>query len=295
MRPAATAGRAPVSGVVLMVIASLTIPSVDAMIKLLAASYEPAFIAWARYSATLGFVVPVLVWREGKAALWPKDLAKHALRAGFMVGGMTAFVAALAVVPITTALGGLFLSPLIAAALAVVILGERATWRRVTAVLVGFVGAMAVLQPGTALPLGGLWALLAGALWAGYVICARLTGQGRDSSLVALTAQTAIAVVVLLPFAVRFWPPLDVATLALIVAIGAVSGVCHLLMLEAYRRNEASELAPLIYLELITATALGLVMFGDWPNVLAWAGMVLVVAAGLVVQRPRLFGGGRLR
>ncbi|TVQ34475.1 MAG: DMT family transporter [Geminicoccaceae bacterium] len=287
MRPTTTAGPAPLSGVTLMVIVALTIPAVDAMVKLLAASYAPAFIAWARYTATLAFFVPFVLWREGKAGLWPRDLGAHAIRTCFMVGAMVAFVAALAVVPITTALGGLFLSPVIAAALAVFFLRERASWQRIAAVLVGFTGAMAVLQPGTALPLGGLWALLAGTLWAGYVICARLTGQGRDSSLVALTAQTALAALVLAPFALWQWPPLDATALVLILAIGLVSGSCHLLMLEAYRRSEASELAPLMYLELVTATLLGFALFGDWPNGVAWVGMAFVIAAGLAVHRQR--------
>ena len=279
------ATRPVLSGVALMAIAALSIPTVDAMIKVLTATYEPAFIAWARFAATLIFVVPLVWWREGRTALRPQDLPRHVLRAAFMVGAMIAFVAALAVVPITTALGGLFLSPLIVAVLAVVVLRERPTWRRIAAVVIGFAGAMAVLQPGAGLPLGGLWAVLAGALWAGYAICARLTGQGQDSTLLALATQTALAVLVLFPFALWQWPPLALATVLLIGAIGLLSGICHLLMLEAYRRSEATVLAPLMYLELITATVLGLMLFGDWPNGLAWFGMILVVAAGLAVQR----------
>jgi drug/metabolite transporter (DMT)-like permease len=152
----------------------------------------------------------------------------------------------------------------------------------------GFAGALAVLQPGAALPLGGLWAALAGALWAGYVICARLTGQGRDSSLVALLAQTAFAAIVLTPFALWQGAEVDGRTLVLVAAIGLVSGTCHLAMLEAYRRSEATLLAPIMYLELVSATLLGLVLFGDWPNGLAWLGMGLVVGAGIVVQRGRV-------
>ncbi|MFW5834432.1 MAG: DMT family transporter, partial [Pseudomonadota bacterium] len=183
---------------------------------------------------------------------------------------------------------GLFLSPLIASGLAVLLLGERSTWRRWAAVTMGFAGALAVLQPGAALPLGGLWAVLAGTLFGGYVICARLTGQGRDSSLVALFAQTAFAAVVLSPFALWQWSDVDARTVGLVLAIGLVSGVCHLAMLEAYRRSEATLLAPIMYLELVTATVLGLVLFGDWPNAVAWMGMALVVAAGVVVQRGRV-------
>ncbi|MFW5679752.1 MAG: DMT family transporter [Pseudomonadota bacterium] len=288
MRAAGTPQSAGLSGVPLMIFVALTIPSADAMIKLLTATHPPLFVAWARYTATLAFVVPVVLWREGGRALWPRDLARHALRGAFMVGAMTSFVTALAVVPITTALGGLFLSPLIASGLAVLLLGERSTWRRWAAVTMGFAGALAVLQPGAALPLGGLWAVLAGTLFGGYVICARLTGQGRDSSLVALFAQTAFAAVVLSPFALWQWSDVDARTVGLVLAIGLVSGVCHLAMLEAYRRSEATLLAPIMYLELVTATVLGLVLFGDWPNAVAWMGMALVVAAGVVVQRGRV-------
>lgn len=268
----------------LMAAGALTIPIVDALIKLLAVEHGVVVIAWARYLSTLVFVLPLVLALEGRRALAPRDLKLHALRAAFMVGAMTSFIMALAAVPITTALGGLFLSPLIGAALSIVLLGERPTWGRIGAVVAGFGGAMAVLQPGGAMPLAGLWALVAGALWAGYVVCARLAGQGRDSSLVALATQNALAALALTPVALATGIDLRMQDIGLVGAMGLVSAFSHLMMLAALRRAEASALAPLMYLELVTATALGLILFGDWPNALAWFGIAVVVGAGLSVQ-----------
>jgi drug/metabolite transporter (DMT)-like permease len=272
------------AAMLLMVAGSLTIPIVDVLAKLLTEAHAPTTIAWARYVATLAFVLPIVLLREAWAVLRPHDLRLHLVRGVLMVAGMVTYIEALAAVPVTTALGGLFLSPVIASILAVPLLGERLTVRRVAAVSAGFVGAMAVLQPGTAMPVGGLWALLSGLIWAVYTIFARRSGQGRDSSLVGLTVQNACAALLLTPVVLVSGITLGAAEMPTVVAMGFVSGFAFLAMLAALRRGEASAVAPLMYLELVTATALGLLVFGDWPNALAWAGIVLVVGAGLSVR-----------
>jgi len=66
-------------------------------------------------------------------------------------------------------------------------------------------------------------------------------------------------------------------------AIGLIAAVGHLLVVMAINRAPASLLAPFGYTEIIAATALGWYIFGDWPDVVSWLGIVTIVFSGLYV------------
>ncbi len=70
---------------------------------------------------------------------------------------------------------------------------------------------------------------------------------------------------------------------ALLVGLGAFSATTHVMLAFAFRFAEAGLLAPFQYLEIISATLLGLLLFGDFPDAMTWAGTALIVAAGLYV------------
>jgi drug/metabolite transporter (DMT)-like permease len=65
--------------------------------------------------------------------------------------------------------------------------------------------------------------------------------------------------------------------------MGAVSAICHFLVISAFRYADSSVLAPLAYLELVTATAIGSVIFKQNPNVLACVGIFLIISSGLAL------------
>ncbi|MCK5923945.1 MAG: DMT family transporter, partial [Methylococcales bacterium] len=65
--------------------------------------------------------------------------------------------------------------------------------------------------------------------------------------------------------------------------IGLIAAVGHLLVVMGLNRAPASLLAPFGYVEIIAATALGWLIFGDWPDMLAWMGVVTIIASGVYV------------
>ena len=65
--------------------------------------------------------------------------------------------------------------------------------------------------------------------------------------------------------------------------IGLIAAVGHLLVVMAINRAPASLLAPFGYTEIIAATALGWYIFGDWPDVVSWLGIVTIVFSGMYV------------
>lgn len=65
--------------------------------------------------------------------------------------------------------------------------------------------------------------------------------------------------------------------------MGLVSTLSNLMTISAFRLAPVATLSPFVYLELIGATALGFVLFGDLPSPMTWAGIAVIVAAGLIV------------
>ena len=65
--------------------------------------------------------------------------------------------------------------------------------------------------------------------------------------------------------------------------MGALSAGCHFMLIAAFRHGEAAVLAPLVYLELVTAMVLGRIVFGELPDLLAFTGISLIVLAGLAI------------
>jgi len=89
----------------------------------------------------------------------------------------------------------------------------------------------------------------------------------------------------------RDWQPVDARQLGLLAAASVFLSGGYFLLTVAMRSGEMSLVAPFRYTGLMFALVLGFLVWGDVPNVLAWAGIALLVGAGIVVlhgeRRPR--------
>jgi len=279
----------PLRGLALMSVAMLIFPICDAIAKLLTADLSPIFVSWARYAAGSLFAFPAvlaLAPRGGRihVAQWPVQF----LRTLFMVGSMTFYYLAIARVPLVDALGAFFVAPIIATFLAALVLRERLTVRKLSAVGLGFAGTLLIVRPGSSADAGLLYALLAGLCHACYVVATRQAAQASDP-LRTLALQYGMGTLLLTPFAIALWQWPTGHALALIATLGLISATCHLVSIFAFRFAEASTLSPLLYLELVGSAICGYAIFGDLPSATTWAGIGVIVIAGLIVIRR----GGR--
>ncbi len=280
-----------------MAAAMLTFPCGDAIAKHLSAQHAPLFLAWARYTAGAAFVVPTLLLAS-RGAHVPGIARGHvpiqALRAAFAVGAVSLYYLAIARIPLADALGAYFVAPVLAALLSAVVLGEALGPQRLLAVGSGFAGALLVARPGVTMGAGMAYALGAGRCFACYMVATRARAQS-GSPLATLAFQYGAGGLLLLVPALLDWSVPTAATWLLILLMGLVSAISHLLVIAAFRLAEASLLAPLVYLELLGGTLLGLLVFGQLPAPMTWFGIALIVVGGLVLieRRPQPGVGGR--
>jgi drug/metabolite transporter (DMT)-like permease len=285
-------------GVVLMLAFCLLAPLLDASAKLAAATIPVGQITAARFAVQAALMVPVALVIGMDWRLSPRALGFLAARAVLLILSTFCFVAAVRVMPIADALAIVFVEPFILLILGHLIFGDRIGPRRIAASAVGFLGALLVIQPSlAAFGLVALYPLATAFLFAGYMLITRAI-----SSVMGPVAQqvhtSLIGTVICLPL---LWLaegsgiavldpviPQGVAWVWLF-GVGFWAAASHMCMTVALHHAPAATLAPLHYLEIVVAVAVGYAVFGDFPNPLTWAGIGVIVASGLyIIHRERI-------
>lgn len=240
---------------------------------------EPFIVAWSRFFLAALMLLPFsgLTRRELPALLNWRVL----LRAVCIVCGICCILTALKTEPIANVFGAFFVGPVVSYTLAILFLGERPSTQRSLLLAIGFAGVMLVVKPGFGSSAGMVFALAAGTFYGAYLVMTRaLAGSLRPRFM--LISQLLIGAVVLTPFGLNSdYPMPDMPMLALLLISAAGSAVGNYLLVMASRQAEASLIAPLVYSQLISATGLGIVVFGDWPDLVSLAGLLLIAASGL--------------
>jgi drug/metabolite transporter (DMT)-like permease len=176
-----------------------------------------------------------------------------------------------------------FTVPLWVCALSVPLLGERVGKWRWLAVVVGFLGVLLIMRPGTA---GFHWAMLysIGSAFCGaiYNILTRKVGGAdrAETSLFYVGLIGCLAAATPLPWTWRMPQGGEWLLLAL---IGLAGSVGHFLLIEAHRKAAASLLAPFIYSQIVWMILTGFIVFGDVPDGWTLAGATIVAASGLFI------------
>ena len=175
-----------------------------------------------------------------------------------------------------------FLTPLIVAALAGPFLGEWVGWRRLAAILVGFLGIVIVFQPG----FGGIHpaailSLLAALSYALYSLQTRYL-SAYDSTNTTMFLTPLAGGLLLTPFAIYNWQwPSDSFTWFLLLSLGISGGIGHNLLIIAHKYAPASTLSPFVYIGIISMTTIGYFIFNDIPSYGTLVGSIIVIGAGL--------------
>lgn len=274
------------NGVWLIVLAMSLTPALDAVAKQLGTQHDPIFICFARYFSA-GLVALILAVGLGeRIRIIRRELPMQFFRAGLMMGAMTAFITALSMVPMADAVGGFLIAPMVATGLSVLLLGESMTRQKALGALFSVVGAAAIMRPGLGLEPGTLLALGGGVLLGCYFAASRHGGHG-EGVLAAMAVQSLLGAGLVAPVAFAGGiPAVDLSFFGWALALGLVSAACHVLTLMAFRRTEASVLAPFMYSNLFVAVAIGILVFGEVPSALTWAGLAGVLCGGLVTAMP---------
>jgi drug/metabolite transporter (DMT)-like permease len=258
--------------------------ALDAFIKLGLEHYSLVQATWGRFVfATLfaamwcGRDIPNL-WRS-------KVPAAQTFRSFFLMVTTGLFNSGLLFVPLATATTIMFLTPIVTTVLSVLVLGEHVGYRRWASIAVGFLGAVIVVQPWTALSgsfnAGALFLIAAAISNASYQITTRqVRSDDPRTSLLFTAAFGAVITSFLLPWHWQ-WP--SGVEWAIMAASGLAGALGHLCIIQAFRYAPASVITPFSYSSLLWATLIGYVAWQEIPSQNTLLGASLIIASGLYI------------
>ena len=267
-----------------MCIACALFPIMNGIVKLLAASYEPQQIVWFRIVSHLVLVAVVFMPRMGLGLLRTRRIGTQFVSSVMMLLSTLFFFSAVKSIPVAEAISVTFVAPLAVVLLAWPLLGERITWFRMAAVIVGFSGVLIVIRPGSAVFQWASLLLLCSAMcYAIYqILIRRLAGiDAPATSIFYSVLLGAIIMSIWLPFVWKM--PTNWIDWALLCSLGVFGALGHYCLAKAMSYASANFVAPFNYTQMIGSVIVGYFMFAEVPDFYTWLGTAVVVGAGLMV------------
>lgn len=275
----------------------------DTAIKFLSGGYALHEVVLIR--SVIGLVIILVLiapLTDGWAIFRTKRLGMHLIRGFCVVMANMTFFLGLAAMPLADAVAIFFVSPLIITVFSVVFLHEQVGPRRWAAIAVGFIGVVIMLRPGTAsFQYASLLPLIAAVAYAGLHMLTRLIGRTESAGTMAFYIQIVFILVCLLiglavgdgrfgdqddpslKFLLRAWEWPLVSDIPLMILVGFGVAVGGYFISQAYRVAEAAVVAPFEYLALPLSVLWGILVFDEWPDAIAYLGMLLIFGAGLFI------------
>lgn len=279
-----------------MVLATIGFVTMQAGATRLTAELPPFEVAFFRCVFGSFALVPFFV-RHGLGHLRTTRFGLHALRGTLNGASMLLFFAGLATTPLPVVTALNFTSPLFATLLAIVILGEKVRLRRLSAVIVGFIGAVITLNPAAGmLGLGPILILLSAGCWALVLVDVKVLSR-TDSSLTITAWQMIFLTPVTLVAALFVWQWPTLENLLWLAVIGSSGTLAHYAMTEAFRHAEATLLMPFDYCKLLWSVLYSYFLLDQGtPGWWVWlGGSIIFVSTTYIALREHQLGRARVR
>ena len=275
------------AGVAWMLVTGLLFVAVTGIVRYLGSDLPAAEGAFIRYAIGLLMISPALLSffrRKASARTW----TLYSMR-GLVHGiAVSLWFYAMARIPVAevTAIG--YSSPIFVTIGAALFLGERLRLRRIVAVLIGLVGVLIILRPGfQEIGPGQLAQLTAAPLFAAsFLLAKKLTDEADSAEIVAMLSLG--CTIVLLPMALADWrdPTWEEIGWLALTALCATAG--HYTLTRAYACAPITVTQPITFLQIVWATILGVVAFGEPADIFITAGAAVIVGSAWYIARREM-------
>lgn len=274
----------------------LCFSGMDVMIKHLGGDYPVVQLIFFRCAVAM---VPIffLIYRAGGfGVLKTNRPGVHLLRATFGMSAMFCVFNAFVAMPLADAVTIIFTAPLAMTALSVPILGEKVGIHRWSAVIIGFVGVVVIVNPGGGvIDPAALYAIGAALCMAMAMITVRRLSATEHS--VCITFYFTFAGVVVSGIALFFsgWVTPNWQDFIMLSSIGVLGGIAQYFKTQGFRLAEIGIVAPLEYSQMLWIAMLAFFIFGEVPTARLWIGGAIIVCSGLyMLHRETRKPGSRL-
>ncbi len=267
-------------GIVLLILASFVFSLMALLIKLLGQRLHITQILLVRQIGMVIMVAPAIL-RNFPGSLRTTRPGLQLIRVFCALVAMLFGFTAVIHMPLADATAIFFAKSFFVTVFAVFFLAEIVGVYRWSAVLIGFVGVLIMLQPGTDnFSIYGLASLVGAAGAAAVMILLRLLSRSDSTDTIMTYGALGVGLVMIVP-GIYFWQQPTASEWLLLTAVAVVSFFGQRCNIFAYKHGEASLLASLDYVRLLWATLFGFLVFDQLPGMSTWFGAVIVVAAAI--------------
>ena len=270
-------------GILLMAATTFVFAVQDGLSRHLADEYNVLMVVMIRYWFFAAFVISIASRKAGgiRAAAATSQPILQAFRALLLVTEICVMVLGFTLLGLVEAHAVFACYPLLVAALSGPVLGEHVGWRRWSAIAIGFVGVLIILQPGFGVfRVESVVPLLAALMFALYGLLTRYAAR-KDSAATSFFWTGTVAAVAMTIVGIWFWEPMtgpDWGWMSMLCLTGVLG---HWTLIKCYEVAEASSVQPFAYLQLVFASTIGILIFGETIRANVAVGVAIIVAAGL--------------
>ena len=260
--------------------ASFTI--MTALIRVIAQEIHPFEIGFFRTITNLILMIP-FVLRTGPTIFQTEKHKVYALRGLIGVAFVMSYFSGAAMIPVSDSQALIFTSPLFAAALVVVFLGEKIRGRRMVALGIGFVGAMIILRPGfDAINLGAVLVLIGAMTNGASNALVKYTTRKDHPDTAVLFLMLYVTPLIALP-TVFVWVTPSWEQLGFLLAIGFFATLNQRFLSRAFAAADATAVLPYDFSRLPFAALIGWFVFSELPDFWVWVGGAIIFAASIYI------------
>ena len=281
------------NGIGLMIIATVLFSIMHASIKHMSSNMHPFEIAFFRNLFGLLVIAPWFI-KYGLEPLKTKKIKLHMARSFFNVIAMLSFFYSLSIAPLADVASLAFTAPLFASILAVFFLKEIIGIKRILAIIVGFIGAIIIIDPVySSINNGHIFTLLSASVWSVSLIIIKILG--RTESSVTITSYMVIIMIPLSGIAALFhWEAPSINDLIFLMIIGISGTAAQMLLAQALRQGDTSIIMPFDFLKLIWAVVIGYLFFFEVPSINTWFGSIIIFLSTIyIANRERVLSKER--
>lgn len=273
-----------VVAVLFMLVSTAGFSAMNVGVSYISDQLHPTLIVTLRNAVTLLLLLPIVL-RNKAMLLRTHRLRAHCTRATVGAIGMIAWTYCLAIMPVNQATALSYTAPLFTTLFAVLFLKEKAGWVRWAGLLVGFVGAMVIIQPGHD-----------SFEWSSLLVMLATTGWAIAGMLVKSLSRTEPALRIVfymnlfmflwaLPLGIYHWRMPSLEYWGVLVLIACCSIIMHFSMARAYFLVPVVKLMPFDFMRLIYTALFTYVLFGQTSGLHVWVGAAIIVASAAFIAR----------
>lgn len=258
---------------------------IDSCAKWLMLQGLPALeVVFVRYLGQFLLVLALFLPRDGKALVVTRRPWIEFWRAIGLLGSTIFNFLAIIYLPLTVTASIGFTMPFVVVALSIPLLGEKVGWRRWAAIVVGFIGVLIIVRPGSTDFHPAIFLSFGAVICSAFYMLFTRTLAGVDGSTTQQFYAAGISTLCLLPVAFGGWVwPSNIETWIPFILIGVAALVGHQLITVAHRFAPASVLAPFNYVLIVYLTASSWLVFNQPPDIWIFVGAPIVIASGLYI------------